>query len=100
VPRSQGAGYAVNGYFLAVIPSTLQTQFIERNHAVTGAVICSLFGAAPAVQLAVPALGNERVLAAGCLALIAGMGLLAASLTESSLAILTAGAMIAAPGKG
>jgi MFS family permease len=95
-----GAGFVVNGYFLAVIPSTLQTQFIEHNHAITGAVICSLFGAALVGQIAVPALGNERALAAGCLVMIAGMGLLAASLAESSLAILAAGAMIAGAGQG
>lgn len=95
-----GAGYAVNGYFLAVIPSTLQTQFTEHNHAVTGAVICLLFGASLAGQVVVPALGNERALAAGCLVLITGMGLLAASLTESSLALLTAGAVIAGAGQG
>lgn len=95
-----GAGYAVNGYFLTIIPSTLQTQFTEHNHAITGLVICSLFAAALAGQLAVPALGNERALAAGCLVMIAGMGLLAASLAESSLAILTAGTIIAGAGQG
>lgn len=95
-----GAGYAVNGYFLAVIPSTLQTQFLEHNHAVAGAVICLLFGASLAGQIAVPALGNERALAVGCLVLITGMGLLAASLTESSLALLAAGTVIAGAGQG
>lgn len=95
-----GAGYAVIGYFLAVIPSTLQTQFTEHNHAVTGAVICLLFGASLAGQIAVPAIGNERALAAGCLVLIAGMGLVAASLTESSLPLLTAGTVIAGAGQG
>jgi MFS family permease len=95
-----GAGYTVNGYFLTIIPSTLQTQFTEHNHAVTGAVICLLFGATLAAQIAVPALGNERALAAGCLVMIAGMGLLAASLTESSLALLTAGTIIAGAGQG
>lgn len=95
-----GAGYAVIGYFLAVIPSTLQTQFTEHNHAVTGAVICLLFGASLAGQIAVPVLGNERALAAGCLVLITGMGLLAASLTESSLALLAAGTVIAGAGQG
>ena len=95
-----GAGYAVNGYFLTIIPSTLQTQFTEHNHAVTGAVICLLFGATLAGQIAVPALGNERALAAGCLVMIAGMGLLAASLTESSLTLLIAGAIIAGAGQG
>jgi MFS family permease len=95
-----GAGYAVIGYFLAVIPSTLQTQFTQHNHAITGVVICVLFGASLVGQIAVPALGNERALAAGCLVLIAGMGLLAASLTESSLALLTAGAVIAGAGQG
>lgn len=95
-----GAGYAVIGYFLAVIPSTLQTQFTEHNHAVTGAVVCLLFAASLAGQIAVPALGNERALAAGCQVLIAGMGLLAASLTDSSLALLTAGTVLAGAGQG
>jgi MFS family permease len=94
------AGYAVNGYFLTIIPTTLQTQFTEHNHAITGAVICSLFAAALVGQIAVPALGNERALAAGCLVMIAGMGLLAASLTKSSLALLTVGAIIAGAGQG
>jgi MFS family permease len=95
-----GAGYAMIGYFLAVIPSTLQTQFTQHNHAVTGVVICLLFAASLAGQIAVPALGNERALAAGCLVLIAGMGLLAAALAESSLGLLTAGAVIAGAGQG
>jgi MFS family permease len=95
-----GAGYAVIGYFLAVIPSTLQTQFTQHNHAITGVVICVLFAASLAGQVAVPALGNERALAAGCLVLIAGMGLLAAALAGSSLALLTAGAVIAGAGQG
>lgn len=94
------AGYAVNGYFLTIIPTTLQTQFTEHNHAITGAIICSLFAAALVGQVAVPTLGNERALAAGCLVMIAGTGLLAASLAESSLALLTAGAMIAGAGQG
>jgi MFS family permease len=94
------AGYAVNGYFLTIIPTTLQTQFTEHNHAITGAVICSLFAAALAGQIAVPALGSERALATGCLIMIAGTGLLAASLAESSLALLTAGAMVAGTGQG
>jgi hypothetical protein len=53
------AGYAVNGYFLTIIPATLQTQFAEHNHAITGAVICSLFAAALAGQIAVPAPGKD-----------------------------------------
>jgi MFS family permease len=95
-----GAGYAVLGYFLAVVPSTMQTQFTEHNHAITGLVICVLFAASLVGQIAVPVLGNERALAAGCVVLIAGMGLLAASLAESSLALLTAGAVIAGTGQG
>lgn len=95
-----GAGYAVIGYFLTVVPSTLQTQFAEHNHAVTGAVICLLFAASLAGQLAVPVLGDERALAVGCLVLISGMGLLAASLAEASLGLLAAGTVIAGVGQG
>lgn len=94
------AGYAVIGYFLAIAPSVLRNEFLVRNHAVVGAVVLSLFAASVIGQTAVPALGSERALAVGCLILIAGMGLLAGALVHASLALLTAGAVVAGAGQG
>ncbi len=94
------AGYAVYGYFLAIVPSALGHEFAQHNHAVVGAVVFSLFAAATAGQLAVPRLGHQPALALGCLTLIAGMGLLAAALATTSLLLLTAGALIAGAGQG
>lgn len=95
-----GAGYAMMGYFLAIAPSVLRNEFLVRNHAVVGAVILSLFAASVIGQTAAAALGSERALAVGCLILIAGMGLLAAALVHASLALLTAGAVVAGTGQG
>lgn len=94
------AGYAVYGYFLAVVPSALSQQFGLHHHAVVGAIIFSLFAAATLGQLATPLLGNQPALAAGCLTLIVGMGFLAAALSTTSLGLLTSGAVIAGAGQG
>lgn len=94
------AGYTVFGYFLAIAPSALHDQFAVKNHAVVGAIVFSLFAAATLGQLAVPAIGNERALGAGCLILIAGMALLAAALATANLALLPAGAVVAGSGQG
>jgi MFS family permease len=94
------AGYAVYGYFLAIVPSALEHEFTQHNHAIAGAIIFSLFAAATLGQLAVPRVGNQRALFAGCLTLIAGVGLLAAALATADLALLPAGAVIAGAGQG
>ncbi|MDQ3906349.1 MAG: MFS transporter [Actinomycetota bacterium] len=94
------AGYAVYGYFLAIIPTALENQFNLHNHALVGAIIFMLFGAATLGQLATPVIGNHRALGIGCLILILGMGLLAAALAKSSVALLATGAVIAGAGQG
>jgi len=94
------AGYAVFGYFLAIVPSALRSQFAVHNHAIVGAVVCSLFAASVLGQIAAPVLGNEPALPIGCLVLIVGMGLLGAGLIASTVALLIAGAVIAGAGQG
>lgn len=94
------AGYAVYGYFLAVVPSALEREFAVENHAIAGGIIFTLFAAATLGQLAVPRIGSQRALGTGCVVLIAGMALLAAALATANLVLLAAGAAVAGAGQG
>jgi MFS family permease len=94
------AGFAVMGLFTAVSPAFLGTVLHNTNHAVTGAVVLSVFLASTLGQSLSMALGERRALVLGCVGLIAGMILVGTSLLALSLALLIAGALIAGFGQG
>jgi MFS family permease len=94
------AGFAVLGLFTAVTPSFLLELLHEPSHALSGAVVFTVFGASALGQVTVARQFGRRALAAGCVALIAGMGLLAAGLAATSLALVIAAAIIAGLGQG
>jgi MFS family permease len=94
------AGFAVLGLFAAVAPSFLLDLLHEPSHALSGAVVFTLFAASTLGQVALARRLGHRALAAGCAALIAGMGLLAVGLAATSLAAVIAAAIIAGLGQG
>ncbi|MGI8760271.1 MAG: MFS transporter [Jatrophihabitantaceae bacterium] len=94
------AGFAVLGLFSAVSPAFLGTVLRETNRALVGAVVLVLFAASVTGQLLSAQIGLDRALPAGCGALIAGVILVAASLSAHSLAWLVVGAIIAGFGQG
>ncbi|MCU1605350.1 MAG: major facilitator superfamily 1 [Modestobacter sp.] len=94
------AGFAVLGLFTAVAPSFLLDLLHEPSHALSGAVVFTVFAASTLGQVVLARGFGHRALAAGCVALIAGMGLLAAGLAEMSLALVIAAAIIAGLGQG
>jgi MFS family permease len=94
------AGFAVMGLFTAVSPAFLGTVLHNTNHAVTGAVVLSVFLASTLGQSLSMALGERRALVLGCVDLIAGMILVGTSLLARSLALLIVGALIAGFGQG
>jgi MFS family permease len=94
------AGFAVLGLFAAVAPSFLLDLLHEPNHALSGAVACTVFAASALGQVTLARRFGDRALAAGCVALIAGMGLLAAGLAATSLALVITAAVIAGLGQG
>ena len=94
------AGFAVMGLFTAVSPAFLGTVLHDTSHAVTGAVVLSVFLASTIGQSLSMVLGERRALTLGCAGLIGGMILVGASLLVRSLAVLIVGAVIAGLGQG
>jgi MFS family permease len=94
------AGFAVLGLFSAVAPSFLLDLLHEPSHALSGAVAFTVFAASTLGQMTLARRFGHTALAAGCVGLIAGMGLLAAGLAVTSLALVIAAAVIAGLGQG
>jgi MFS family permease len=94
------AGFAVTGLFTSVAPSFLAEVVGIGNHAVAGAIVCSIFAASAVTQVAANRIPPPRAVAAGCAILVVGMTVLAAALHFSSLPGLIAAAVIAGAGQG
>jgi MFS family permease len=94
------AGFAVLGLFSAVAPSFLLDLLHEPSHALSGAVAFTVFAASALGQAIFARRFGHTALAAGCVGLIAGMGLLAAGLAATSLALVIAAAITAGLGQG
>src|SRR3954469_25860959 len=94
------AGFAVLGLFTAVTPSFLLDLLHEPSHALSGALVFTLFAASALGQVALAGPLGHRAMAAGCGGLIVGMGLLAAGLAATSLALVLAAAVVAGIGQG
>lgn len=94
------AGFAVLGLFTAVSPAFVGEVLGERNHAVTGLVVLSVFVASTLGQVAAGFVVERRALLGGCVVLAIGAGIIAASLALASLAVLVAGAVVAGLGQG
>jgi MFS family permease len=94
------AGFAVTGLFTAVAPSFLADVVGIGNHAVAGAIACSIFAASAVAQVAARRVAPPRAVAVGCAILVVGMVILAAALHFSSLPALLAAAVVAGVGQG
>jgi MFS family permease len=94
------AGFAVLGFFTAVAPGFLGQTLGVTSHATVGLVVFAVFASSMAGQAAQGRVSSAVALPAGCLGLIAGMGLLALGLALSSLALLVAGGVVAGVGQG
>ncbi|HEX5349040.1 MAG TPA: MFS transporter [Pseudonocardiaceae bacterium] len=94
------AGFAVLGLFTAVSPAFLATVLHDTSHALTGAVVVSVFIASTIGQSLSSLISEQRALIVGCVGLIAGMVAVGASLPLHSLAVLVVGAIIAGLGQG
>jgi MFS family permease len=94
------AGFAVTGLFTAVAPSFIADVIGIGNHAVAGAIACSIFAASAAAQVLAGRIEAQRAVALGCAVLVVGMVIIAVSLHVSSLALLLVGAVVAGAGQG
>jgi MFS family permease len=94
------AGFAVLGLFTAVAPAFLGQELGVTSTAVVGLVVFAVFAASMVGQVMLERVPQAKALPAGCVALIAGMGVLALGLALSSLALLVLGGVIAGFGQG
>ncbi|MEV7773645.1 MFS transporter [Kitasatospora sp. NPDC086791] len=93
-------GFSLLGVFTSVSPAFLATELGVRNHAVVGLIVFVAFFASTLGQLLVPRLGTARAIPLGCLVLIAGLALLAASLAWTALPPLVLAALVGGAGQG
>lgn len=93
-------GFALLGLFTAVAPSFLAQTLGERNLAVAGTVVFSVFLASVVGQALTDRIGTRRTLPGGCFVLVAGLLLVAAALYWESLPLLVAGALCGGLGQG
>nr|WP_078653606.1 MFS transporter [Streptomyces novaecaesareae] len=94
------AGFSLLGLFTSVSPAFLTGELGVHNRAVVGLVVFTAFFASTLGQLLVPRLGTARAIPLGCLVLIAGLALLAASLAWTALAPLVLSALVGGAGQG
>ncbi len=94
------AAFSTMGLFTAVAPAFLGKLLGLPNHALTGAVVFSVFAASACGQALIGPISPRRGLPSGCVVMIAGMGLVAAALAASSLALLLAGSVVVGVGTG
>lgn len=94
------AGFAVLGLSTAVSPAFLGRELSVKSEAVVGVVVFGVFLASTFGQLLLERLPHRFAVPAGCVGLIAGMGLLAFALAEASLPVLIAGIMLAGAAQG
>jgi MFS family permease len=94
------AGFALLGLFTAVAPSFLSQTLKERDLAVAGVVVFSVFLASVVGQSLTDRIGARRTLPGGCFVLVVGLLLVAGALYWESLPLLVAGALCGGLGQG
>jgi MFS family permease len=88
------AAFALLGMFSALAPSFLGNVLHEHSHAVGGAVVFALFGAATATQLALARFASRTVMLGGLTVFLAGLALVVAGLSQASLALFLTGTIV------
>lgn len=94
------AGFAVMGLYTAVAPSFLAGVVGIDNHAVAGAIACSIFAASAVAQIGATRIPPRRAVAVGCAILAVGMVILTVALYFSSLPGLITAAVVSGAGQG
>ncbi|MDT5015736.1 MAG: hypothetical protein QOD39_1896, partial [Mycobacterium sp.] len=94
------AGFAVMGSFTAVAPAFIAQVIGIDNHAVSGAIVGTVFWASAAAQIVGRRIEPQRAVAVGSAILVLGTVILAAALQFSSLPTLIVASLVAGIGHG
>jgi MFS family permease len=94
------AVFALFGLFTSVAPSLLADLLHNDSHAAAGAIAFAVFGAAALAQIAFGRVSRNYQVGIGLAAVLAGLGLVTASVWLPSFALLLIGGIVAGAGAG
>ncbi len=94
------AGFAVLGMFTGVTPAFLRHVLHISNHAITGAMVFTLFAASTLGQLALQKVPKRWAMPVGCLLLAIGGAMTAGAVGIADVWLFLAGAFFAGFGQG
>jgi MFS family permease len=94
------AVFALFGLFTSVAPSLLADLLHNDSHAAAGAIAFAVFGAAALAQIVFGRISRSYQVGIGLAAVLAGLGLVTASVWLPSFALLLAGGIVAGAGAG
>ncbi len=86
--------FSLLGLFSALAPSFLGGVLHEDSHAVGGAVVFAIFGAATLTQLVLARFESRPVIFSGLATMLAGLALIVAALSQASMALFLAGTLV------
>jgi MFS family permease len=95
-----GAVFALFGLFTSVAPSLLADLLHNSSHAVAGVVAFAVFGAAAGAQILFGRTSRRGQVGLGVAAVLAGLGLVTASVWLPSFWLLLTGGIVAGAGAG
>jgi MFS family permease len=88
------AAFSLLGMFTALAPGFLGDVLHVHSHAVGGAVVFALFGTATVTQLVLARFPSRIVITGGLVVFWAGLALVAAGLSQASMALFLAGTIV------
>lgn len=94
------AVFALFGLFTSVAPSLLADLLHNDSHAAAGAIAFAVFGAAALAQIVFGRVSRNYQVGLGLAAVLAGLGLVTASVWLPSFALLLIGGIVAGAGAG
>jgi MFS family permease len=97
---ASAAVFALFGLFTSVAPSLLADLLHNDSHAAAGAMAFAVFGAAAAAQIVFGRVSRSYQVGLGLAAVLAGLGLVTASVWLPSFWLLLAGGIVAGAGAG
>jgi MFS family permease len=89
------AAYALNGFFASLAPGFTTAMLHHPNYAAAGAVTCVFFAAGGVTGLSLARFNSRPVLLVGLGLFVAGLPLVVAGISATSLALFVAGAVVA-----
>jgi len=88
------AAFALLGLFSSLVPGFVGGVLHQGSHAVQGAIVFALLAVGTVTQVTLSRFPSRRVVLAGLVIFLAGLGLILAALDEATMALFLAGTVV------